>query len=133
MYRPGQCLRQRMNLFVSIRAVDLTYRYALIGWTANHKTAGGVFWYSGGGLSFFLKKYQALKINKNIFWPWEKKNPDRPEVFFWPRQNAIFWLLPSKAQGCNGFWKPCRVGILYSILRWVPMCQGFSHFSVFLH
>ena len=51
-------------------------------------------------------------------------------------------LLPSKAQGCNVFWKPftgkpCHVGILWIALAeytltWVPMCQGFDHLT-FLH
>ena len=42
-------------------------------------------------------------------------------------------LFSSKAQGHKDFWKPskpCHVGILCT-LGWVPMCQGFSRFSVF--
>ena len=52
-------------------------------------------------------------------------------------------IFSSKAQGCKVFskpFKPCHVGGIhwialakYSQLSTCPMCQGFSHFSGFLH
>ena len=52
-------------------------------------------------------------------------------------------LLLSTAKGCKDFWKPsrpCHVGIHklafndYSQMRThIPICQGFNHFSGFLH
>ena len=44
-------------------------------------------------------------------------------------------LLSTKAQWRKDFWKPstsCHVGTPWTP-RWVPMCQGFNHFSGFLH
>ena len=55
---------------------------------------------------------------------------------------SMLRLLSSKAQGRNHFWKLSKtlsillvfIGKLsLSTLRWVPMCQGFSHFFGFLH
>ena len=49
-------------------------------------------------------------------------------------------LLSSNAKGPKDFWKPSKPFMLVfigklspSTLRWVPMCQGFTHFSGLLH
>ena len=40
-------------------------------------------------------------------------------------------LLSSKARGCKDFWKPLKP-VKLVFIPWVPICQGFSHFSGFL-
>ena len=114
----GHYYKHFINIFIFI----YSYRYINIfgqtaQWTALEQGRNSSIWTEILKYRHFSRKYQYHIISYH-------------KIF----NLLMLRLLSSKAQGPKDFWKPfkpCHVGIEWialSIFRWVPMCQGFSHF-----
>ena len=84
-----------------------------------------------------LQIFCELMINSKVIFKITRQQESRKSPSMNELTLPMLRLLLPKAKGCKDFWKPakpCHIGNLsLSTLRWVPMSQGFSRFSGFLH